>query len=414
MSLENKGRANMKFKLFILMAFMTWVCLLGMPIKKADAACDRCCNCETIHNYIVTEIDLHEKWMVDEFWTKYLEPALSVMTNKINEHLVSETASLGTFFEAQNNIDAQRTLQELQAESASNYFPSEQLCRFASLSQSLAASEANAEATKVHLAQRAMGRELGTQNTTAAKGGSYDMEERKKQFLARYCDPSNNNGHMGEMAECNKTSDKFMNADIDYVRTFDSKPTLNVNFTTAAASTDDEKNVIALSDNLFSSNLFARPDRARLESIQGSDARVPYMDMRALIAKRSVAQNSFNTLIGQKAAGGTGAKTYMHNLLKELGVADDSIDTYLGDSPSYDAQMEVLTKKIYQSPSFYVNLMDNPANVERQYAAMQSFGLMQQRDIFNSILRSEMLLSLIVELEVSQYQDEAQALMEKK
>ncbi|MBL8636961.1 MAG: hypothetical protein JNN09_00475, partial [Alphaproteobacteria bacterium] len=51
---------------------------------------------------------------------------------------------------------------------------------------------------------------------------------------------------------------------------------------------------------------------------------------------------------------------------------------------------------------------DNPANVQRQYASLQAFGLMQQRDIFETILRSEMLLSLIVEMEVSKFQDDVQ------
>jgi hypothetical protein len=52
--------------------------------------------------------------------------------------------------------------------------------------------------------------------------------------------------------------------------------------------------------------------------------------------------------------------------------------------------------------------MDKPVNVQRQFAAMQSFGLMQQRDVFESLIRSEMILSLIVEMEVAKYQDDVQ------
>jgi hypothetical protein len=37
---------------------------------------------------------------------------------------------------------------------------------------------------------------------------------------------------------------------------------------------------------------------------------------------------------------------------------------------------------------------------------MQSFGLMQQRDIYDSIQRSELLLSLVVEMELEKFQDE--------
>jgi hypothetical protein len=70
--------------------------------------------------------------------------------------------------------------------------------------------------------------------------------------------------------------------------------------------------------------------------------------------------------------------------------------------------MEVLTKKIYQDPAFYASLMDSPANVNRQYAALQSFGLMQKRDIFETVSRSEILMSLLLEMEIAKYQDNIQ------
>ena len=92
-----------------------------------------------------------------------------------------------------------------------------------------------------------------------------------------------------------------------------------------------------------------------------------------------------------------------------MGGKNCALASSLGSNPSYDAQMEILTKRLYQDPSFYVNLMDTPANVERQYAALQAFGLMQRRDIFETVLRSEMLLSTILEIEISDYQDEVQS-----
>jgi hypothetical protein len=209
--------------------------------------------------------------------------------------------------------------------------------------------------------------------------------------------------------------DRFLNADIDFVRTVDTKPTLNVDYTAAHAPTDDEQAIAALNDNLFASELLSLPSIGNLANKgQVKDARSTYIDMRSLIAKRSVAENSFHTLVAMKSQGAPGSKEFIKNLLKELGLSDGGADAYLGGTPSYDAQMEVLTKKIYQTPNFYVNLVENPSGVQRQFTAMQSFGLMQQRDIFESMLRSEMILSLIVELEISKYQDEAQAMMDRR
>ncbi len=106
---------------------------------------------------------------------------------------------------------------------------------------------------------------------------------------------------------------------------------------------------------------------------------------------------------------------YMKAMLREFGITpidmnndgdttdpidktvEEQIDDILGERPSYYAQMEVLTKKIYQHPNFYTNLYDKPANVDRIGASIDAISLMNQRDRFESLLRREMLTSLLVE-----------------
>ncbi len=123
--------------------------------------------------------------------------------------------------------------------------------------------------------------------------------------------------------------------------------------------------------------------------------------MRQLIALRNVAQNSFNRVAASRGTGGASTNTYMQNILRELGMSANESTTYLSNdtgSPSYNAQMEILTKKIYQNPNFYTNLMDKPANVDRQIAAIDAIGLMQDRDMYQSLERQELLLSLLLEM----------------
>jgi len=67
--------------------------------------------------------------------------------------------------------------------------------------------------------------------------------------------------------------------------------------------------------------------------------------------------------------------------------------------------MELLTRKIYQSPEFYANLMESPANISRQQTAMEAIALMQDRDIYNSLRRSEMVLSSLLEMYINVEQD---------
>ena len=79
----------------------------------------------------------------------------------------------------------------------------------------------------------------------------------------------------------------------------------------------------------------------------------------------------------------------------------------VGENPSYFAQMEVLTKRIYQDPRFFAELYDKPANVERQRAAMRGINLAQQNDLLGVLHRREMLLSVLLELKLQNLDQKA-------
>lgn len=163
----------------------------------------------------------------------------------------------------------------------------------------------------------------------------------------------------------------------------------------------DREDVFALSANLFAHKVAPRFVPEQLATGDGRvklSAAEKYMDLRAVFAKRSVAQNSFAALTAMRSSGDDGSAPYTKALIKELGVADeDEINELLGEKPSYFAQMEVLTKKIYQNPTFYTELYDKPVNVERKGAAIQAISLMQDRDLYNSLIRSEAVLSVLLE-----------------
>ncbi|HEY8190408.1 MAG TPA: hypothetical protein VIF12_06955, partial [Micavibrio sp.] len=137
-----------------------------------------------------------------------------------------------------------------------------------------------------------------------------------------------------------------------------------------------------------------------------------YMDMRSIAAKRSVAEQSFQAITAMKSRGATNAAEtakYLRGALRELGVPSDAeADSILGGDPSYYAQMEVLTKKIFQRPQFFSDLYDKPANVARKGVAIQAISLMQSQDMYKYDLRTEALLAVLLELQVSKAQDTLQ------
>ena len=83
----------------------------------------------------------------------------------------------------------------------------------------------------------------------------------------------------------------------------------------------------------------------------------------------------------------------------------EDIATFVGDNPSYFAQMHMLTKQIYQHPNFYTNLITKEANITRFEVTMEAMQLMSKRDRYEAALRKEMLLSLLVEMKLRDLQE---------
>jgi len=70
------------------------------------------------------------------------------------------------------------------------------------------------------------------------------------------------------------------------------------------------------------------------------------------------------------------------------------------------ATLEMLTKKIYQRPEFYVELYESPTNVKRRSVAMQAISVMMDRDIYLSYVRAEQIMAVLLETKLLPYQDQ--------
>lgn len=399
----------------MMLVTLTLVAVTGLAGRSAKA-CGICTDCTTWKQYITQEMNLHEQWMINEWWKQYFKPALQQYTDVVRNVFTTDALMIGAFLDGEAEMNSQRVLQELNAGTLKDYQVSDSICKFGTLSRSLALSQSKGKANQIVLSERSQNRQLGHENMASEEGGTRDRIARYNQFIKTFCDPADYGNAMKQLCST-APPDKTRNLDINYTRLVDAQKTLDLDFTTEGTSkklSNDEKSVIALANNLYAHEVLERMNPGSLQSSDEVDNRTTYLDQRSIVAKRSVAENSFNAIIGQKSAGSDASKSYMENVLKKLGLSDNEATKYLGEKPSYDAQMEVLTKKLYQDPAFYANLMDTPANVDRQYAALQAFGLMQRRDMFETILRSEMLLSTILEMEISAYQDDVQNRQNKR
>jgi hypothetical protein len=394
-----------------------------------------------VRQKIKDEFIKHRSWIVNTYWLEHVLPALMRMANQLTVIGIAQVEMIGAMLDAKHQMETQRLFQQMMAQAHKDYHPSEGMCTFGTSVRSLAASERKSDLTQIALAGRMMQRQTMSMHAVSGEGMTTDSLSRIKHFLSTYCQKTDNAGILEQLCINTDVDPERLNIDIDFTRNVESRLTLDLDLTEdtgdikasiqeaekllnetpeenvdarrkiaqnlqalnaeKAAIEKDRDDLFALSANLFAHTTAARIPSNKLALKDGriyEEAATRYMDLRAIFAKRSVAQNSFAALTAMRSSGDEGSAPYTKALIKELGItSEDEINKLLGEKPSYFAQMEVLTKKIYQNPSFYTQLYDKPVNVARKGAAIEAISLMQDRDLYNSLLRSEAVLSVLLE-----------------
>jgi hypothetical protein len=368
--------------------------------RSAQATCCPCTDCFTVlgmHAATIAALTLDIQTKVQGFYMTsilgqftggMIRSTLSSMASELSAANHSIGVAIGAMVDGQVQNHHINEMQTLQAYAIKDHMPAVSMCQYATLAKSIGASDYRRNITQEVLSKRSLNRQLGVRGLSGANGvnsSTNDLNNRFAQYLSTYCDPQDEDGNIEAAygAACAGT-DERINRDIDYTGLVHSSATLDIDFTNTTA-TNDETDIYSMASNLYSSDLILRPQDELLKNPENNDR---YLAMRSLIAKRAVAENSFNSLIA--------LKTKNPN-----------------STVSYYEEMERLTKNNYQDPSFYATLYDNPANVSRQKAAMQGIGLMQQRDIYESQIRSEMLLSVLLETKLDETTRDTQGAMLK-
>lgn len=342
------------------------------------------------------------------FFRAYFLPEAMEMTEQMSAVAHQQALTVGAILDSDIQLETQRKFQELEFEAYRDYQPSRDFCAFGTNVRSIAHSEQRGKLSSVGLAARQLARHLGSASTVttgvagAAKSDD-DREARWEQFRDHYCDPRDNNytgQATGLVLACGAGGDRT-NRDIDFTRVIEHERTLDVNFTDGSGTgnpTNDEEDILALSSNLYGHNMLTR--RVDEDYLSKPGSKELYVLLRSAAAKRSVAENSYNAIVGLKSSGTANVgntRDYLGAVIKELGVTNnDDIYRIIGTNPSYYAQLEILARKLYQNTDFYTNLYSTPANIERKSVALKAIELMLDRAIYESELRQEMATSVLL------------------
>lgn len=346
---------------------------------------------------MVLRMTEHKFWTLDDFFHDHWLPKLMAMATNLSAVAMEQMRIVGLLFDAKHLLETNRYVQELQVQANRDYHPSESFCWFGTNIRSIAETESRGRFTQAALSGAQLSRQLGNYGHA---GGTEDedLDARWAKFMATTCDPKDNNwfdSTSGLEPVCTGGDAIRRNRDIDFTRLMDVPRTLPVDFQDAA-STPEEEDVFALSSYLYGHKT---PTRS-IEGLPSADsgAQPFYFRLRSAMAKRTVAQESFNAIIGLKAEAeeeGDTAK-YLAVLAHQAGMEKADVLAHIGEKPSTYAQLELLSQTMFQNPDFFVTLYDKPVNVERKKAALNAIEIMLDRYLFESELRQEMLLSVLL------------------
>lgn len=398
------------------------VLLTSMPAQKTSAAhCAISCGCVSgahtnTRNWITsqhaaTQLHIGNEFIAHRmafwlgyFFTEHVLAAMMMMTEQLVSAGMNQTLAIGAFMDAKHQSETIRLFQTLMAQAHKDYHPDLEMCVIGTHAKSLASAQRRGEINAHVLMRGGIRRGLNSANVNAGEGRKEDKEGRLEVFKDSFCNENDNNEGLAPLCDGSGPAE-FVNKDVDYGGLVDTPWTIDADYTDTTG-TEWDAALISLYQYLYGHDVF---DPIHPDGLENQVNQTSLLDVRAITAKRSVAQHSFTSIVGQKSAGtpdSESTREYMQILLSEFGM-DDPEETLalLGERPSYYAQMEMLTKQILMREGFYTNLYGKPVNIDRKGAAIQAVNLIQNVDLFESKLRNEALLALLVEMELENVQE---------
>lgn len=349
-----------------------------------------------------------EHWIVTDFFDQNILPAMMDMAEFMSSFGMYQVEVFGSLLDAKDQMETERLMQQFVAEAHARYQPDVEMCTIGTVARGFAAAYRDAEYTAFTLAQRSQDRQLGSINQSAGAGRADDRIMRTDLFKRKFCNPYQNDNSLNTLcgpkpASPISTNMPSMDRDVGYTRLIDEPFFLDVDFTVDIVTgnqklTEDEQALIAMENYLFAHNVF---DRLGSEVLKIKGFHPIYLDARAVVAKRSVAENSFLAIAGMKASSPSNNMAVLASaIMKQMGVTGPEAFILTGAEPSYYDLLDLIGRRLYQVPEFYIQLYDTPANVARKDVAMQAIDLMLGRDMFKSELRSEADMAIWLELEI--------------
>lgn len=387
------------------------ICAVSLVVsaESAHAQYDPPCDCGGHEGqHVITRADIFAKfvqmrlqleaWMSTELKDTIVEDWREELSQQ-SAKVAGGTQLQGIISDATDTNRHAMAVQSQSADMAVRLLPDQNTCSAGTAVEFLARTEEDARVTAAAGAAAVSSRQAMLSGTPQASGEGWEKETRFKRCIEKYCDLEDHGGNVVGAVDALKTrgglnmlegDERRTNADIDYGRSFAAPLTLDVD----GSAPDDGayEDMLTMASYLYGHDQFFNLTRDRIDS--------SLFDVRALQAKRNLVANSFLAQMELKAKSKEPMSPEMLAAYQNLGFSGTALADMVGENPSYHAQMDVLTRRLYQDPQFYTNLVTTRENLDSQATAMDAFANMQMRDLYESLRRQELLFAVLLEAKI--------------
>lgn len=393
----------------LLLAFAAFVVVNITNVAYAHGGCP-CSEVSRMHSDTRSEVcdcykdrmDKHEQWMIDEFWKKYMEPALKGQAAQQSQGQATQMQAQSAVVDAQSVIDTKRDREVQMVQTARRYSGAEQaICTPASIIQSMGATAETARAAASNWSRGAIVNETGSTDGRSFNGPANSDLKRFNANAPVYCDPKSAGG-LAQKLGCN-APDRTKDLDINMIEVFfgrdlsaDGKITnssdFNIDYT---FNSDEEKRaVVALMDNIGYTRSFSAFQPGKVEGKYANRAKLIENRKREILARRSIAKMSFAEFKSLFDEGTDAATQYMRGLLEEQ--QRENPQELVPNNPSMYLQQKIAFFDYYNDPKRFIADYgsSSPENVTRASAISLATLNVQLWNIYNVLLRMEQNLAV--------------------
>lgn len=312
----------------------------------------------------IIEVTNNQVGWWDTFWYYNLRPAMMDETDQLVTADQDQNMQLGKYQSAGDMTRTNRTLQIEEVQSHRELRPGENICQAATVSGGM---------TRAYTFRRAYGaaapaergrRGRNAKGTPSAQGPGADQKDRWNNYVAKYCDPTENAGAAG----CSGTGGSQKGRDVDVAGEVFSKDTIDLKDPATKQAIDD------LITNIAEPTV-AEPIPDSALASNSSQAHEALLSAQSYHSKRQVVYDALYSVVARRAPG-AGTKEFIGPMREAAGVAT----TAISDNPSHNEIMQVMMAERFRTGNYSADQVDEPDNNAREMVVQQAFQAMQLSD----------------------------------